>query len=150
MFTAAPFPPPSPLTPTVVFWSLAILTLAFTYWQITANNVNFVFDKILFGLAGLAGWIILLLWFGTNHGVTAYNYDVLWAFPLWMPLIFWLSKNRKPGWFQYLLIFYGFLLLCATGNLAKHNYVVLIPILATLIIRVYYINNSLSKIPEKG
>lgn len=145
IFTAAPFSPPSPLTPTVVFWSLAILTLAFTYWQIRANNVNFVFDKVLFGIAGLAGWIILLLWFGTNHGVTAYNYDILWAFPLWMPLIFSLSKTKKPGWFQYLLIFYAFLLLCATGNLAKHN-LVLIPILATLIIRVYYINNSLSKI----
>ncbi len=148
IFTAAPFPPPSPLTPTVVFWSLAILTLAFTYWQIRTERVNFVFDKVLFSIAGLAGWILLLLWFGTNHGVTSYNYDVLWAFPLWMPLIFALSKNRKPQWFQYLLIFYAFMLLCATGNVAKHN-LVLIPILATLIIRVYYINNSLSKIPNK-
>ncbi|WP_291037743.1 DUF4105 domain-containing protein [Dyadobacter sp. 50-39] len=148
IFTAAPFPPPSPLTPTVVFWSLAILTLAFTYWQIRTERVNFVFDKVLFSIAGLAGWILLLLWFGTNHGVTSYNYDVLWAFPLWMPLIFALSKNRKPQWFQYLLIFYAFMLLCATGNVAKHN-LVLIPILAMLIIRVYYINNSLSKIPNK-
>ena len=108
----------------------------------------FVFDKVLFGIAGIAGWILLLLWFGTNHGVTSWNYDVLWAFPLWMPLIFSLSKKRKPSWFQFLLIFYAFLLLCATGNLAKHN-LVLIPILAMLIIRVYYINNSLSKIPQK-
>ena len=148
IFTATPFPAPSPLTPTVVFWSLAILTLAFTYWQIRTERVNFVFDKVLFGIAGLAGWILLLLWFGTNHGVTSWNYDVLWAFPLWMPLIFSLSKKKKPSWFQFLLIFYAFLLLCATGNLAKHN-LVLIPILAVLIIRVYYINNSLSKIPQK-
>lgn len=148
IFKAAPFPPPSPFTPTVVFWSLAILTLAFTYWQIRTERVNFVFDKVLFGIAGIAGWILLLLWFGTNHGVTSWNYDVLWAFPLWMPLIFSLSKKRKPSWFQFLLIFYAFLLLCATGNLAKHN-LVLIPILAMLIIRVYYINNSLSKIPQK-
>jgi uncharacterized membrane protein len=148
IFTAAPFPPPSPLTPTVVFWALAILTLAFTYWQIRTERVNFMFDKVLFGIAGIAGWIILLLWFGTNHGVTSWNYDVLWAFPLWMPLIFSLSKKRKTNWFQFLLIFYAVLLLCATGNLAKHN-LVLIPILAMLIIRVYYINNSLSKIPQK-
>lgn len=148
LFKAAPFPPPSPLTPTVVFWALAILTLGFTYWQIRKERIGFTFDKVLFGIAGTAGWILLLLWFGTNHGVTSYNYDVLWAFPLWMPLIFFISKDRKPGWFQYLLIFYAFLLLCATGNVMKHNYVV-IPILATLIIRVYYINNSLSKIPQK-
>lgn len=148
IFTASPPPPVSPLTPTVVFWTLAILTLAFTYWQIRTERVNFAFDKVLFGIAGLAGWILLLLWFGTNHGVTGWNYDVLWAFPLWMPLIFSLSKHKKPSWFQFLLIFYAFLLLCATGNLAKHN-LVLIPILAMLIIRVYYINNSLSKIPQK-
>jgi len=148
IFTAPPLPPAGPLTPTVVFWTLAIVTLAFTYWQIRTGRVDFTFDKVLFGIAGLAGWILLLLWFGTNHGVTSWNYDVLWAFPLWMPLIFALSKTKKPGWFQYLLIFYAFLLLCATGNLAKHN-LVLIPILAMLIIRVYYINNSLSKIPQK-
>ncbi|MGX5852682.1 lipoprotein N-acyltransferase Lnb domain-containing protein [Dyadobacter jiangsuensis] len=148
IFTASPPPPVSPITPTVVFWSLAILTLAFTYWQIRTERINFVFDKVLFGIAGIAGWILLLLWFGTNHGVTSWNYDVLWAFPLWMPLIFSLSKKRKQSWFQFLLIFYAFLLLCATGNLAKHN-LVLIPILAMLIIRVYYINNSLSKIPQK-
>lgn len=148
LFAASPGPPPSPFTPTVFFWTLAIVTLAFTYWQIRANRVNFVFDKILFGIAGTAGWILLLLWFGTNHGVTEWNYDILWAFPLWMPLIFFFSEKKKPGWFQFLLIFYAFLLLCATGNLAKHNFVA-IPILATLIIRVYYINNSLSKIPSK-
>ncbi|GGC00099.1 hypothetical protein GCM10011325_29160 [Dyadobacter sediminis] len=134
-------------TPMVVFWSLAIFVLAFTYWQIRRQKVNFTLDKILFSIAGLTGWLILLLWFGTNHGVTAYNYDILWAFPLWMPLIFFISENRKPSWFQYLLIFYGFLLLCATGNLMKHN-LVLIPILLTLIIRVYYMNNTLSKIPN--
>jgi hypothetical protein len=148
IFTAAPNPPPSPLTPTVVFWTLAALVLAFTYWQIRTNRIGFTLDKILFGIAGLAGWILVLLWFGTNHGVTSWNYDILWAFPLWMPLIFFFSEKKKPGWFQMLLIFYGFLLLCATGNVLKHNYVV-IPILLMLIVRVYYINNSLSKIPTK-
>ncbi|CAG4991737.1 hypothetical protein DYBT9275_00821 [Dyadobacter sp. CECT 9275] len=136
-------------TPKVVFWTLAVLILAFTYWQIKKEKVNFAVDKILFSIVGLAGWILILLWFATNHGVTANNYDVLWAFPLWMPVILFLSKSKKPAWFQYFLILYGFLLLCATGNLAKHNLVV-IPILLILAARVYYINNSLSKIPGTG
>ncbi|MCE6991567.1 DUF4105 domain-containing protein [Dyadobacter sp. CY323] len=136
-------------TPTVVFWALAIITLAWTYWQTSKEKVNFTFDKVLFSVVGLAGWLLALLWFATEHADTKWNYDLLWAFPFWMPAIFFISEKKKPYWFQFLLIFYGFLLLCATGNVMKHNYVV-IPIILTLIIRVYYINNSLSKIPQKG
>lgn len=149
IFIAQPVDHAELITPMIFFWALAAIILAFTYWQIKKGKVNFMLDKFLFGFAGFIGWFILLLWFGTNHGVTAYNYDILWAFPLWMPLIFFITPKRKPAWFQFLLIFYGFLLLCATGNLQKHNLVV-IPILLTLIARVYYMNNSLSKIPSGG
>jgi hypothetical protein len=149
IIAATPARPNEWLTPSVFFWTLAVLTLAYTYWQNKQNNINFTLDKVLFTITGLVGWFILLLWFGTNHGVTAWNYDILWAFPLWIPAIWYISPNKKPSWFQFFLIFYAFLLLCATGNLLKHNYVV-IPILATLIIRIYYMNNSLSKIPDEG
>ena len=149
IFVAQPVDHAELITPMILFWALAALVLLYTLWQIKKGNVNFTLDKILFSFVGLIGWFILLLWFGTNHGVTSYNYDIAWAFPLWLPLILFISPNKKPAWFQYLLIFYGFLLLCATGNLLKHNLVV-IPIIITLIIRVYYLNNSLSKIPQKG
>jgi uncharacterized membrane protein len=149
IFKAEPIIFKGTFTPSVVFWILAVVTLALTYWQIKKEIVDFTFDKVTFSIVGLAGWLLSLLWFATEHGDTKWNYDILWAFPLWMPLIFFISKKKKPAWLQFLLIFYGFLLLCATGNLLKHNYV-LIPILLTLIIRVYYLNNSLSKIPEKG
>jgi hypothetical protein len=136
------------LTPSVFFWTLAILIVAFTYWQNKGNSVNFTLDRILFSIVGLTGWLILLLWFGTNHGVTSWNYDILWAFPFWLPAIWYLSPTKKPSWFQFFLIFYAFLLLCATGNLMKHNYV-LIPILIMLVTRIYYMNNTLAKIPQK-
>jgi len=149
IFVSSPVVSTEWLTPMIFFWALAIFVLAYTYWQSKKKKLNFTLDKILFTVAGLTGWLILLLWFATNHGVTEWNYDILWAFPLWVPVIWYISPNKKPSWFQFFLIFYAFLLLCATGNLLKHNYVV-IPILAMLIIRVYYINNSLSKIPQKG
>lgn len=149
IFTATPAEKPGWLTPMVFFWSLALLVLALTYYQSKKEIVNFTLDKILFTVVGITGWLILLLWFGTNHGVTTWNYDILWAFPLWVPLIYYISPRKKPVWFQFVLILYGIMLLGATGNLVKHNFVV-IPILLMLIIRVYYINNSLSKIPQKG
>lgn len=134
------------LTPKLFFWALAILVAAFTVWQIQQNKLDFTLDKVLFTIVGLTGWLILLLWLGTNHGVTSWNWDILWAFPLWVPFVFYFSKSHKPAWFQWFLMGYGVLLMGATANLLKHNYVV-IPILLILITRVYYLNNSLEKIP---
>ncbi|MFC6193652.1 DUF4105 domain-containing protein [Dyadobacter subterraneus] len=149
LYVATPVEKGFEITPMIFFWALAALVLAYTFYQSKKETVNFTFDKILFTIVGLVGWLILLLWFGTNHGVTTWNYDILWAFPLWMPLIWYISKDKKPAWFQFVLIFYAILLMASTANLVKHNFVV-IPILVILITRVYYINNSLSKIPQKG
>ena len=146
LYAAAPEVEHGWLTPKVFFWTLAILVAAFTIWQIKTERLNFLFDKVLFTVIGLTGWLILALWFGTNHGVTSWNWDILWAFPLWVPVVFMFSKTKKPAWFSWYLVGYGVLLLCATGNLLKHNYV-LIPILLILVLRVYYLNNSLAKIP---
>ena len=149
IFVATPAVKGFEITPMIFFWVLAALVLAYTYLQFKKDIVDFTLDKILFTIVGLVGWLILLLWFATNHGVTTWNYDILWAFPLWVPLIWFISKSKKPAWFQFVLILYAILLLAATGNLVKHNFVI-IPILLMLITRVYYINNSLSKIPQKG
>jgi len=149
LFVATPVTEQPWLTPMVFFWTLALLVLAYTYYQTKKEVLNFTFDKILFTIVGLVGWLILLLWFGTNHGVTTWNYDILWAFPLWLPLIWYISETKKPAWFQFVLIIYAIMVMAATANLVKHNFVV-IPILLIIIIRIYYINNSLSKIPQKG
>ncbi|GAB2799010.1 hypothetical protein GCM10027275_50980 [Rhabdobacter roseus] len=147
LFVSTPDVNDSWFTPKFFFWALALLIVAFTVWQIQTKRLHFGLDKVLFTVVGLVGWLIVLLWFGTNHGVTAWNYDILWAFPLWFPLIFRLSHHRKPGaWFQFMLMGYGILLLASTANLLKHNYVV-IPILLILITRVYYLNNALSSLP---
>jgi len=140
LYTATPEPGAGWLTPKVFFWALAILVATFTIWQIKTNRLNFILDKILFTVVGLTGWLILGLWFGTNHGVTTWNWDILWAFPPWIPVVFMFSKDKKPAWLSWYLIAYGALLLFSTGNLEKHN-LVLIPILLILVLRIYYLNN---------
>ncbi len=146
LYTATPGAESTVLTPKIVFWILAILVATYTFWQTKKANIDFTLDKVLFIVVGLTGWLILVLWFGTNHGVTTWNWDILWACPLWVPFVFMFSKRQKPAWFQWFLLAYGVLLLSATAILEKHNYV-LIPILLILIIRVYYLNDTLTKIP---
>ncbi len=45
-------------------------------------------NNILFLIVGLSGVILCLLWFFTDHGVTAYNLNILWANPVFIYMFF--------------------------------------------------------------
>jgi hypothetical protein len=45
-----------------------------------------IFSKVLFIIAGIAGLILTLLWFLTDHGVTMYNLNIFWANPFYLLL----------------------------------------------------------------
>ena len=147
IYSATPRLTPGFLTPMLFFWVLALLTGLFTLWQLRSHRINFVFDKILFTACALAGTVLLLLWFGTDHEDTVLNWDILWASPILFIIAAGLSRKKKKPWVSVLLIVYALLLLAGTINLDKHNQV-LIPVLLVLIMRLYYINTSLAKIPE--
>ncbi|ODS84443.1 MAG: hypothetical protein ABS46_03435 [Cytophagaceae bacterium SCN 52-12] len=147
IYSATPRPAPGFLTPMLFFWALALLTGLFTLWQLRSHRINFAFDKILFTACALAGTVLLLLWFGTDHEDTVLNWDILWASPILFIIAAGLSRKKKKPWVSVLLIVYALLLLAGTINLDKHNQV-LIPVLLVLIMRLYYINTSLAKIPE--
>jgi hypothetical protein len=50
------------------------------------------FNKVLFIIAGIAGLILTLLWFFTDHGVTMYNLNIFWANPFYL-LLFTIPKK---------------------------------------------------------
>ena len=54
-------------------------------------------DRLLFSFVGLCGWLLLLLWIATDHGVTAWNPAVLWLLPFHLPLIFWATNHRTSA-----------------------------------------------------
>ncbi len=95
-------------------------------------------DYLLFGYAGLVGVIIFLLWFATEHTTTADNWNLLWAWPLHLPVLILFPPLRKNDWLKgYLLAYGAFLLMTLAGwafwpqDLHEAN----IPLLLALIIR---------------
>jgi hypothetical protein len=64
----------------------------------TAKSLTRVLDFILFLITGLLGCFILFMWFGTDHKACAANYNLLWALPTNLLVVFTLW--RKPRWLQ--------------------------------------------------
>ncbi len=81
------------------FFFLVVLGLVayLTYRHYQSGVRGLGLDRFLFGMSGLAGWILLLLWVATDHGVTAWNPALFWLVPLHLPMIYWVTqpKNRR-------------------------------------------------------
>lgn len=89
--------------PAVLMWLLCGLGGVLTAYQFWKKSNSLAFDKVLLGVVGLAGWLLTFLWVGTDHGVTAQNWNLLWAIPLYVPII-WLTKASQPQrwtWYFY-------------------------------------------------
>jgi hypothetical protein len=91
------------LEPQLVFFFIGVGIALYTNRQQKKGNTSLWFDKLLFGLIGIAGWILLLLWIATDHGVTNWNPDLLWAMPFHLPLIFLISRSSAKPWVKVYL-----------------------------------------------
>lgn len=72
---------------------IAVSYLTYRHYQTGVRGLGL--DRLLFGISGLAGWILFLLWVATDHGVTAWNPAVLWLFSLHFPLIYWVTRPQN-------------------------------------------------------
>lgn len=103
-----------------LFWILAMLlfVLTITYIDFKNHTRSRILDSVLFFVTGLAGVLLVFLWFFTDHTATANNFNILWVFPLNLIIGFIIVKKKNtPSWLpKYLLILLG--LLAATIVLA--------------------------------
>jgi hypothetical protein len=94
------------------------------------------FDGLLFFITGLAGLLMVFMWFGTDHVVCRNNYNLLWAFPTHSFAAFYIysKKTWVKRYFSITAIIY-FLLLLAWIFLPQPLSTSLIPIILLLVFR---------------
>jgi hypothetical protein len=92
-------------SPLFVFGLLGLAMLWLTFTDYKNKTRNKLLDALLFGITGIIGVLILLLWFATDHTATAHNYNLLWAFPLNLLLLVQLFKKQAKTWFVRYLKF---------------------------------------------
>lgn len=128
-------------TPLLFFWILfvTIFLLQIKGWL---NDTFYkIFAVTFFLVLGAIGWLLIYLWFGTIHTTTKWNLNLLWAFPLNLPLAFLLLKKPKR-WMRNYFFYYRLVLILLLGawviNPQKYNFAV-IPIifLSILLISKY-------------
>lgn len=133
----------SAITPLYLFSFIAIVFLLITWRGYKNNKHKKWIDIVFFTIIGLVGWLLFILWVATDHNAAATNFNLLWAFPLHFPLVFWLFRKQLPLWLSKFYLFIGLLsaatvLLWAFLPQDLHNS--LIPITLIVMIRSLYIH----------
>lgn len=134
-------PPPAPLPfylqPNFANFLLFILVFFATAWQWRKSKKGVWLDRVLFFVAGLAGLILFLAWFATEHTSTAWNYNILWLFPLHIVMAFLIGKEMRTWQKSYFLlsaILIGLAALVWMLGVQSMNYA-FIPLMAALFMR---------------
>ena len=93
------------LNPTVIFWFLVVLFAALTLYGFKKGKLMKGLDVALFGSVGILGVVVAFLWFFTDHSATAWNWNILWAFPGHLVLVWGLFARPKATWLSPYLLF---------------------------------------------
>lgn len=128
--------------PTGVFWLLAVVFAALTLYGFKKGKLMIGLDIAFFGILGILGLVVAFLWFFTDHSATLWNWNILWAFPGHLVLVWGLVARPNAPWISsYLLFVMGatvvVLLLWIVG--VQSFYPALIPILLLLLLRANFL-----------
>lgn len=112
-------------------WLLPLLVIVYFFW-FSRSNFGWTVEWIITSVFGLASLVLILLWFGTDHGVTGPNAHLIWTFPhlLWIkPLA--KVKSKKYIWLIYWLICGVLFLFCQQAFHPMFSWLVLLQMLLT-------------------
>jgi len=129
-------------SPLFIIGLLSIGVFVITFFDYKKEKRTKWLDILLFSVTGLIGIFMLLLWFATDHSATAYNYNLIWAFPLNIFVILQLFKLKVKAWFiKYLKFLIIILCLLALHWLIGIQvYAIgLIPLLIALLFRYLFL-----------
>lgn len=141
---------PSPLseasffTPGVVFSLLLIVIVALSFIKTKWASVTIsIFDFLFFFILGLAGLLLLFMWFGTNHTVCRNNFNLLWALPTNVVMAF--VVHKKAAWVKgyFRIVFWLTLLLAmAWFFMPQHMNPALLPIVLLIVYRSWTLSKQ--------
>ncbi len=92
----------SSVSPEQYGWMLFILFLLLHLYEIRTKKRFFIIDRLLLLTTGLLGVIVFYLWTFSELTATGANYNILWAIPTNIILLFKLKQLNRRGFFRTL------------------------------------------------
>jgi hypothetical protein len=138
----------SSISPLYIFLIISLIIIGVTFFDYLRITRSVVIDITILLVTGIAGLLLVYLWFFSNHVASAWNYNLLWAFPFNLILLFQLFKKRPNRWIiSYLKINVLMLLLMSLHwivGIQVFN-ISLISLILALLIRYLYLIKYFSK-----
>ena len=129
-------------SPLFVFINMSLIILLITYFDYKKKKRTAWLDITLFSITGIIGILMLLLWFATDHGATAQNYNLLWASALNVFMMGQLFRKKISPWFikylKFLVIMLCLLMLHWSIGVQVFA-ITLIPLLIALLLRYVFL-----------
>lgn len=138
VYESTPFPDSLLPRPMHVMGFIGLIALILCARDFRKQELSTWFDVLLFGLTGLIGIVLLLLWFLTDHKASADNLNLIWALPTHFIIVF--AFFRQPRWLgTYFLVtaIIQLLLLITWFYLPQQLNTALIPVVVALMMRAY-------------
>jgi len=141
----------SGITPFIVFTVLFLVTGVLSFFTRNTWSVFFkIFDFFLFTFLGLIGFLILFMWFGTEHAMCKNNFNLLWALPTHLPVAFMLfGKKQWVNSYFRIVFFYTIALLLAWFFLPQQFNIALLPIVGIILIRSLFLSKRIATETQK-
>jgi hypothetical protein len=87
--------------PLFVFLLVLLVSIIMSHINLQSKRIYWWYDRVLFGATGLLGMLITFLWFMSDHQVTAWNLNILWAHPFHLAIVFFFAENKYPKLLKY-------------------------------------------------
>jgi len=127
------------LTPIIIFSFLVFLELLLLLFKEKVNSKLLrCYDYLWVMILSISSVIMVLMWFATDHVTCAQNWNLLWANPGYIPMLFLFWKSNSKS--KYYLL--GFIIACTVLSLIgwwvipQQYHIAFIPIMITLILKL--------------
>ncbi|WP_421919939.1 DUF4105 domain-containing protein [Marinifilum sp.] len=131
--------------PGFIFGLFSLIILLISIRTLTSKRNYFIIDHVFFGATGIVGWVIVFLWFFTDHQATGPNWNILWALPFFFPVsnILLIMKNITSYIFFYTSSILLLIILATWPIIPQSLPNEILPIVTLLFIRSIYIIKKL-------
>ena len=127
--------PPTKFTPFMVFGIFFLLVLILTIVEYRKKCYCKAFDIVFFAIIAVFSLLLLLMTFCTDHYTTKYNFNLLWANPLFWWIL--LRMKKTPVWCIYVLASCLTVSLLCFGLLPQMFNIAILPLILSIGLRLF-------------